>query len=303
LSGQKLRILLAEGDAGRAAAVLGELYPEEQGQLELTVVSVIATLMAALEKVKPELILMDLDVEPSDPLEAVRLVHRAAPEVPLIVLTDDANRNLSAESLSQDAFDCLHKERMGREAVASVLRAALQQNTLEGLASLLRDPVTGLYTRDGFLTLGTRAMENAKRKGSTLVLLCVRIENLTRVREKFGPSAEESSLCEIGALLTGSFRRTDVIARLGGSQFVALAIDAVEPSGPVLCQRLERRIAVLNRDMGPRGPLELRMNARFWSPCSASSFGELLDSVEAGLRAGPKPVVAPLPERETVPGE
>jgi hypothetical protein len=43
-----------------------------------------------------------------------------------------------------------------------VLRTALESNTLEGLADLLRDAVTGLHKRDGFLTLGTRMLESAR---------------------------------------------------------------------------------------------------------------------------------------------
>ena len=74
------------------------------------------------------------------------------------------------------------------------------------------------------------------------------------------------------------------MARLGESQFAALAVDAVEPSAPVLRQRLEKRIAVLNRDMGSWGPLELRMSARFWSPKEATVFSDFLDGVEAELR-------------------
>jgi two-component SAPR family response regulator len=45
-----------------------------------------------------------------------------------------------------------------------------------------------------------------------------------------------------------------------------LAVDAAEPSAPVLSQRLEKRIAMLNRDIGPWGPLELHSSVRFWSP-------------------------------------
>ena len=52
----------------------------------------------------------------------------------------------------------------------------------------------------------------------------------------------------------------------------------------MLCQRVEKRIAMLNRNRGPWGPFELRMSARFWSPKEAMAFSEFLDSVEAGLR-------------------
>jgi len=303
LSGERLRILLAEGGSGGAAAALRILYPDEHGPLELMEVSGLATLMATLERMKPDLILLDLAVAHPDPLEAVRLVHRAAPEVPLIVLADEGNRSVAAQSLSKGAMHYLPKGQMDAETVERALHAALEQNTLEGLANFLRDPVTGLYTRDGFLTLGSRAMENASRKDSTLVLLCMRIENLPAIRAEFGPRAEESSLREIGALLTGSFRKTDLVARLGASQFAALAIDAVEPSGPMLCQKLERRIAGLNQEIGPWGPLEVRMSAQFWSAREAGSFAELLDSVEVGLRRGPASAESEAAVGETVPKE
>jgi diguanylate cyclase (GGDEF)-like protein len=300
LSGKKLRILLAEGESGRAAAALRILYPEELGQLELTVVSGLMTLMASLEERKPDLIFLDLSVAHPDPLEAVRLVHRAAPEVALIVLVDEADQTLSAECLSHGAMDCLCKGHVIAETFERVVRVALEHNTLEGLANLLRDPVTGLYTRDGFLTLGSRAMGSANRKRSTLLLLCMRIENLAAIRARFGLRAEEKSLREVGALLASSFRRSDLVARLGESQFAVLAIDAMEPSGPVLRQRLESRIAVLNRESGPYGPLQVRMNARFWSACEGSSFAELLDSVEVGLRREPGAAEPESAVRETV---
>src|SRR6266852_9781695 len=127
-------------------------------------------------------------------------------------------------------------------------------------------------------------METAKRRKSTLVLLCMRIDNLAALRAGHGPTAAESSLREVAALLAGGFRGTDIIARLGESQFAALAVDAAEPSAPVLCQRLEKRIAMFNHDRGAWGPLELRMSARFWSPKEAIAFSEFLESVEAKLR-------------------
>jgi PleD family two-component response regulator len=250
---KKLRVLLAEGEPGETAAALRTLYPEEQDGLELTNVSSVSTLVATLEIVNPEVIFLDLSLAHPDPLDAVRRVHRSAPAVPMIVLADGSNKNYATRSLSQGALDYLLKGFIDPRTLDRVLRAALERNTLDGLADLLRDPLTGLYTREGFLTLGERAMETAKSRESTLVLLCMRIENLAKLRAEYGASAVEVSLREVATLLAGSFRRTDIVARLGETQFAALAIDAAEPSAPVLCQRLEKRIAMLNRDIGPWG--------------------------------------------------
>src|SRR5262249_50909106 len=144
-------------------------------------------------------------------------------------------------------------------------RSALQRNTLKGLADLLRDPATGLYIREGFLKLGSHIMETARDRGGTLVLLCARFENLERIRKQFGQNVCDSSLRDIAKLLTQSFRRTDLLARIGESQFAALAIDAIEPSAPVLLQRLKKRVEALDGSNSRWGPLELRMTARFWA--------------------------------------
>src|SRR5260370_12595484 len=117
-------------------------------------------------------------------------------------------------------------------------------------------------------------METAKRRESTLVLLCMRIDNLAALRAGYGSIAVENSLREVAALLVGSFRGTDIVARLGESQFAALAVDAAEPSAPVLCQRLEKRIAMFNHDRKARGPLELRLNAAFWASTERLPFSQ-----------------------------
>jgi len=293
MSEEKLRILMAAEDSQKLMALLSELFPDAQKSPELTLVSGVSTLMASLAVVNPEVILLDLALANPNPLEAVRVLHRAAPEVPLIVIAGVAEKRYAAQSLGLGALDCMLKEHMDARTFARILRAALELNTLEGLADLLRDPETGLYIRDGFLTLGSRAMEKARLNDSTLVLLCMRVENLPLIRAKFGRSVAESSLREVGTLLASSFRRTDILARVGESQFAALAIDAVEPSGPVLCQRLKRRITVLNRDTGPWGPLELRMSVGFWSPVQTISFSQFLDEVETGLRRAPEAKTVP----------
>jgi diguanylate cyclase len=287
MSNKKLSILLAESDSGEATPALRKLYPQGQEGLELTVVSSVVTLLATLEIVNPEVIFFDLSLGGSDPLGEVRRIHRAAPAVPLIVLANSGDMNLAARSLSQGALNYLMKGLTDPLTLERVLREALEQNTLGGLADLLRDSDTGLYTRDGFLTLGERAMEAAKRRQTSLVLLCIRIENLAALHMEYGPSALERALGGVVGVLAGSFRGTDILARLGESQFAALAVNASESSVAALCERVAQRLALLNQERGPSDALELRMSVRSWSAKEAVSFSEFLDGVELELRVLP----------------
>lgn len=247
---QKLRVLIAEGTSGKAASALRRLFPAEQGGLELMEVSGVSTLLASLKTASPEVILLDLALMNSDVLGTVRLIHRTKPEIPLIVIGDPAEKEMAVASLREGALDYLLNNYLDPQTLERVLRTAVERNTLKGLADLLRDPATGLYVRDGFLTLGSHVMETAKDRKGTLVLLCARFENLDRIRKSFGQNAAESSLREIATLLTHSFRRTDLTARIGESQFAALAVDAIEPSAPVLLQRLRKRLEALNSANG-----------------------------------------------------
>src|SRR5215470_2077105 len=106
---QKLRVLVAEGNSREATSTLLELFLEERDGLQLTEVSGIPTLMASLELVRPEVILLELGLAGPDPLSVVRRLHRAEPTVPLIVIGDAAEREALAASLHVGALGYLLK--------------------------------------------------------------------------------------------------------------------------------------------------------------------------------------------------
>jgi diguanylate cyclase (GGDEF)-like protein len=284
MSGKKLRVLLAEGAPSEAAQILRSLFPGPGNELELTIVSTVSTLISTINLVNPEVIFLDLALHFRDPFDAVRLVHRSAPGVPLIVFADPAEKQFAAQSLTEGAMEYLLKGFMNTRFMERILRAALERNTMEGLADLLRDPLTGVYTREGFLTLGTRSQEEARHTGGTLVLLCALIENLQTLREGFGPGAADRALRDVAALLESSCRRSDITARLGEAQFAFLAIDAIGPSAPVILQRVQKHLAALNESRSPWGPLDLRLSIGAWAAEDGRSFAEFLDSVESNLR-------------------
>jgi diguanylate cyclase (GGDEF)-like protein len=257
---KKLRILLAEGSDGETAETLRSLFAESEAGLELAVVSTVSTLIPAIRIVDPEIILLDLTLSLCDPLDSVRLVHRSAPGTPLVVLADPSQKQFAAQSLSEGAMDYVLKGFLDSRTWDRVLRSALALNTFEGLTDLLRDPLTGLYSREGLLTLGSRCQEEAQRTGGALVLICALFENLQTLREGFGPGAADHALKDLAQLLAASSRRSDVVARLGQAQFALLAVDAIAPSAPVMRQRLKQHLTVHNDTRSPWGPIDLRMS-------------------------------------------
>jgi len=287
MSQKKLRVLLAEEVSGETAIALRALNRESDGRLELTIVSTIATLLPTIKVVDPEVILLDLALNLREPFDAVHLVHRTAPGVPLIVVANPDSKEQAANSMSQGAMDFLIKGFLDARTLDRVLRAALERNTLHALTDLMRDPVTTLYTRDGFLTVGSRRVDEAHNTNGSLVLICALVENLQTLREGFGPSAADHALCDVAALVKGCCRRSDVVARVGEAHFAILGVDAIAPSAEVMRNRLEQRLLVHNRTHAPLGPIELRISIGAWGATDTRSFAQFLDAVESHLRSAP----------------
>jgi two-component system cell cycle response regulator len=282
---RRLRLLVAEGSQGEAAAALHALYAGSDPGMDLTVVSTVATLLATIKIVDPEVILLDLGLSLREPMDAVHLVHRTAPGVPLIALADPAQKDAATRSLADGAIDFVLRGHVDAETLEPVLRTALERNMVAALTNMLRDPVTGLYSRDGFLTVGKRRLEEATRSGSSLVLICVLFENLHALRDAFGPGTADRSISDVAALLKGCCRRSDEVGRLGEAQFAILGVGAAAPSAEVMRNRLEQHLAVHNQTRSPWGPIDLRMSIGAWTPAAeGNGFEGLLDGIESRLR-------------------
>jgi diguanylate cyclase (GGDEF)-like protein len=282
-----IRILLAGDATGEVAQALRGLFSPPDHALELTAVSSVTTLIPTLGVVYPEIILLDLAAAYPHPKETVRRVHRAAPNVPIIVLATEAQKQSAKDTLHEGAMDYVLREFMNDATLARVFRGALERNTLEGLADFLRDPCTGRYTRDGLLTLGSSTLELTRRNRGSLALFCILIQNLAALREADGHAAAEHAVQDLTTGLGGCFRRSDVLARIGEAQFAILAVDSTEAGASILRQRLERCLAAVPQQRESSRSLRFAVNGGMWTCEDRSTFPEFLDTIESGLRVNP----------------
>ncbi len=103
------------------------------------------------------------------------------------------------------------------------------------------DPLTGAYNRAYF------EEELNKLEGSRnfpLAILMVDIDNMKQINDNLGHSAGDELICRTARVLRAVYRHEDVIARIGGDEFVAL----LPRTGKVMAMRsLERVRQELNR--------------------------------------------------------
>jgi diguanylate cyclase (GGDEF)-like protein/PAS domain S-box-containing protein len=110
----------------------------------------------------------------------------------------------------------------------------------------LADELTGLYNRRGFLAFCKQYLNSLHRTHKGGVLVYADLDGLKTINDSFGHKEGDRALIKTAELLKETFRSADVLGRLGGDEFTALA--AVEPEGGVekLISRLEQKFENYN---------------------------------------------------------
>jgi diguanylate cyclase (GGDEF)-like protein/PAS domain S-box-containing protein len=101
-----------------------------------------------------------------------------------------------------------------------------QKRSQEELRSLsLIDELTGLYNRRGFLTLARQQLKMASRMNRGMFLLFADLDDLKDINDRYGHPVGDQALKDVGDILRETFREPDIMARIGGDEFVVLAIE------------------------------------------------------------------------------
>ncbi|MDO8414343.1 MAG: diguanylate cyclase [Gallionellaceae bacterium] len=106
-----------------------------------------------------------------------------------------------------------------------------------------RDALTGLYNRRRFEDELTRLFAQAHRNSTRLTLLFFDLDDFKPVNDSFGHAAGDIVLKEVGKILAGQVRRSEIVCRLGGDEFAMLIPDAAQHEIETLAQRIIETIS------------------------------------------------------------
>jgi len=105
------------------------------------------------------------------------------------------------------------------------------------------DPLTGLLNRRGFMKALERTLAYARRYKATGALLFLDLDGFKAVNDRHGHAAGDWVLGRVGRLIAGSVRASDVVARVGGDEFVVLLWNLNEAQAIAKARALEALIA------------------------------------------------------------
>jgi two-component system, cell cycle response regulator len=140
---------------------------------------------------------------------------------------DDAvGPGVGPEELAMRTRGLLRRKRHGDRR-----RARMQ----DGLRLAMLDPLTGLFNRRYAVPQLAAIAARSQDEGTDFAVMVLDLDRFKQVNDLHGHAAGDQVLVEVARRLTASLRDTDVLARIGGEEFLAIL--------PKSCIMVARRVA------------------------------------------------------------
>lgn len=118
-----------------------------------------------------------------------------------------------------------------------------QQAELKTLAD--RDALTGLFNRRQGSVLLDQACAHALRSKQPLTVVMADIDRFKQINDSYGHAVGDVVLCQIADLLQNSIRKSDVLIRWGGEEFLLLLPDTSAKAAENLLDKVNHRLQLL----------------------------------------------------------
>jgi diguanylate cyclase (GGDEF)-like protein len=129
----------------------------------------------------------------------------------------------------------------------------LQQREAQIVALTLIDPLTGLGNRRRFDQALATEISRSRRTGETLCALMADLDHFKRVNDDFGHDTGDQLLVAFAEMLRQQTRATEIVARIGGEEFVVLMPHTDLNQGAVIAERIRGMTTAVRIDSMPHG--------------------------------------------------
>ncbi len=166
-------------------------------------------------------------------------------------------------------------------AVVQVLVANNDKLLARLVGEARTDKLTGLLNRHGFEEPAAIELAHARREHRSIAAITIDIDYFKRVNDEWGHETGDRVLARLGAVLTAHCREIDVVARVGGEEFVVLLPSSDSADAQEYMQRVRRALAV--RDLP--GLPAVRVSAGIAATVAPANVEELLERADSALYA------------------
>lgn len=254
-------ILLVESNAMEAQRLVESLQRDKH---KVTVVPNGTRAMEMIDKMPFDVILVSLNLEGEDGLRVCSHIRLdgVTKSVPIIMLADEHDVVRVASGLEfNGAHDYLLRPIDRNELRARIktqvrrrrYQKKLRTNYEASITLSLTDSLTGLFNRRYLMAHLKKMLDEASLGMKPLCVLIFDIDHFKNVNDTYGHGAGDDVLREFSARLSKEIRSFDMLARLGGEEFVAVLPNIGRHTAFDVAFRLRKVIADMPFNIGAGG--------------------------------------------------
>jgi two-component system cell cycle response regulator len=244
------RILLLEERGFAAARIADTLAPVAETIIRAD------SCADAVQLLDPstELVIASLSMSDGDPLRLVSQwrATEAFRQLPILLLANDGELAQLAKGLDLGANDYLIRPVDRNELLARVrtqirrkrLQDRLHENYHRSLSLALTDELTGLYNRRYVLAHLEEVAARCNGAPVDTAVLMFDIDHFKNVNDQYGHPGGDDVLRQLAARALRGLRSVDLVARLGGEEFLVVMPETTLAAAMVVAERLRAAVAV-----------------------------------------------------------
>jgi two-component system, cell cycle response regulator len=166
-----------------------------------------------------------------------------------------------------------------RKRAADRARASVS----DGLRMAMIDPLTGLYNRRYAMPHLSRVAEASVEDGSVFAVMVIDLDRFKTVNDRFGHAVGDQVLVDVAQRLSANLRIGDMIARIGGEEFLAVLPDTTHQEARLVAERLCKRIkdTPVLLENGSTVPVTVSIGLAFNG--TAQSVADIIDNADQAL--------------------
>lgn len=178
--------------------------------------------MHPLREFRPDLILMDLNMEGCGGMELTQVIrqHESHIAIPIIFLSTDTNLDNHFNAVDKGGDTFLSKPIRPEHLVSTVKTRAKRARMLRSY--MVRDSLTGLLNHRVLNEHLEIEVSRARRIGSELSYAMIDIDHFKAVNDNHGHAAGDRVIKSASRLFQERLRRTDIVGRYGGEEFAII---------------------------------------------------------------------------------
>lgn len=161
-----------------------------------------------------------------------------------------------------------------RPMTKHIARRLQLENALRELATV--DELTDVLNRRGLHAVADEHLRLARRLRKGLYCLFMDLNGFKRINDTLGHKVGDQALIETARLLKNTFRESDVIARVGGDEFVVLALETGSNSANRMIARLQEKLSAANAQTGRKYQISFCIGVARYDPGQECSIADLV---------------------------